>query len=159
MKQHPNYDPEAVRPMWEGLVAAGFEYLTEEAQVHEALSNPKGTTLLIINSVCGCAAGNARPGAISSLWHDKIPDRLITVFAGMDHEAVARARSFLYGVAPSSPCIAVFKDGEAHTVLERRHLEQMTEKEITRLLTQIYDAICTRPGPAIPVAESEQANR
>src|SRR5687768_13008027 len=106
------YDREAVKPMWEELTKVGVESLTTAEEVEAALGEKKGTVLLIVNSVCGCAAGGARPGAMLSLQNDKIPDRSVTVFAGVDREAVDAARAHLAPIPPSSPFIALFKDGE-----------------------------------------------
>lgn len=146
----PLYDPEQVRPMWEELAAVGVEPLTTPEGVDVVLGNGAGTVLCVVNSVCGCAAGNARPGTVLSLANDIIPDRLVTVFAGMDAEAVARARAHMPEIAPSSPCIALFKDGRPVHVLERRHIEQMTALDIANQLVQVYNAHCTRKGPSAP---------
>lgn len=146
----PLYDPEQVRPMWEELAAVGVEPVTTPEGVDEALGGKSATVLCVVNSVCGCAAGNARPGTILSLANDRIPDRLITVFAGMDAEAVAQARGYMPQVAPSSPCIALFKDGQPVRVLERRHIEQMTALDIANQLVRTYNEHCTRQGPSAP---------
>src|SRR5690554_49596 len=105
----PLYDPEQVRPMWEELANVGVKPLTTAEDVDKVLGKKEGTVLCIVNSVCGCAAGGARPGASLSLQNELIPDELVTVFAGMDQEAVAQARSYMDQIPPSSPCIAVFK--------------------------------------------------
>jgi putative YphP/YqiW family bacilliredoxin len=146
----PLYDPEQVKPMWEELAQVGVRPLTTPEEVNEVLGKREGTVLCVVNSVCGCAAGSARPGVTLSLQHDKIPDELVTVFAGMDQEAVAAARSHMTQVAPSSPCIAVFKDGLPVHILERRHIERMNAVEIANNLAQVYDQICTRQGPSVP---------
>lgn len=151
----PYYDPEAVRPMEEELEQVGVTPLKTAAAVDEALGRP-GTALVIINSVCGCAAGNARPGAMLALQHRVIPNTLTTVFAGMDHEAVACARARMPQVPPSSPCIALFKDGQPMFVLERRHIEQMGAQDISAALRQAFDEHCSAPGPSIPAEEFEK---
>src|SRR5690242_10967535 len=118
----PIYDPEAVRPMWEELAQCGVAPLKTAADVDAAIANP-GTTLAVVNSICGCAAGGARPGVTQALQGAVIPDHLTTVFAGVDMEATARARELMPEVAPSSPSVALFKDGSLAYVLERRHIE------------------------------------
>lgn len=154
-KRPPNYDPEAVKPMWQELALVGMESLTEPEQVEKLVSEP-GTALVVVNSVCGCAAGNARPGSMLALQYDKIPDRLGTVFAGMDHEAVDAARGFMTEVPPSSPCIALFKDGKAVVVLERRHIEMMSAADVANALVAGFEEHCTRQGPSISREEFEK---
>lgn len=151
----PLYDPEQVRPMWEELTAVGIRPLKTPPEVDEVLARGSGTALCVINSVCGCAAGNARPGVMLALQNDVIPDELITVFAGMDAEATARARDYMKGVAPSSPCIALFKDGQPVCVLERRHIERMTAVEVANTLQEEFRKHCSRTGPSIPAEKFE----
>ena len=146
----PMYDPEDVKPMVEELTTVGVTSLTTPEAVDDMLLNAKGTGLLVINSVCGCAAGNCRPGVTLALQHAKIPDNLGTVFAGVDMEAVARAREIMKDVPPSSPCIGLFKDGELLGVLERRHIEQMTAVDISNALIKAFDQHCERQGPSVP---------
>ncbi|MBP8128376.1 MAG: BrxA/BrxB family bacilliredoxin [Candidatus Hydrogenedentes bacterium] len=146
----PLYDPEQVRPMWEELARVGITPVTTPGGVDEAIGNNEGTVLCVINSVCGCAAGNARPGVCLALQSDVIPDVMITVFAGMDTEATARARSYMPDVAPSSPCIALFKNGKPLRVFERRHIEDMTAVEIANQLQAVFREHCTRRGPSVP---------
>src|SRR5579864_2006778 len=112
----PTYDPESVRPMWEELAQCGVTPLKSAADVDAAVANP-GTTLVVVNSVCGCAAGGARPGVTKALQNSVIPDHLTTVFAGIDMEATARARELMPNVLPSSPSVAIFKDGTPVYVL------------------------------------------
>ena len=150
------YDPEQVRPMWEELANAGVRPLTTAEAVDEVLGKSTGTALCIVNSVCGCAAGGARPGVTLSLQAELIPDELVTVFAGMDQEAVARARDYMAPVPPSSPCIAVFENGKPIHVLERHHIERMTAIDIANNLRQVYKEKCARQGPSIPVDEYEK---
>jgi len=146
----PTYDPEAVQPMIEELTNVGLESLTTAEDVDRLVSQTPGTTLLVINSVCGCAAGNCRPGVNLALQNSKIPNNLGTVFAGVHTEAVERARSLMTDVPPSSPCIALFKDGSLIGVLERRHIEQMTAVDIQEALVKVFDEQCDREGPSVP---------
>jgi putative YphP/YqiW family bacilliredoxin len=145
----PIYDPEAVAPMWQELAAVGVEPLTSPEQVDAVLRPAAGTALVIVNSVCGCAAGQARPGAMLALQNAVIPDRSVTVFAGVDRDAVERARAYMTGYPPSSPCMALFKDGELVLMLQRTDLQQMDEERVSAALRQAFDAHCARPGPSI----------
>ncbi|REC75413.1 BrxA/BrxB family bacilliredoxin [Chryseobacterium elymi] len=135
------YPTDLVMPMKAELTDKGFEDLTSPAQVEETLKQP-GTTLLVINSVCGCAAGAARPGVVYSLTGDKKPDHLATVFAGFDTEAVAEARKHLAPFPPSSPCVALFKDGELVHMLERHHIEGNPAGAIAANLQAAFDEYC-----------------
>jgi len=145
----PLYDPEAVRPMWEELAQCGVTPLGTAADVDAALAKP-GTTLLVVNSICGCAAGGARPGVTQALQSAVIPDHLTTVFAGVDREATARARERMPEVPPSSPSVALFQDGALVYALERRHIERMTGDEIAGELVRAFGQHCTRKGPSVP---------
>jgi putative YphP/YqiW family bacilliredoxin len=153
----PIYDPVQVRPMWEELVQVGVRPLTTPEDVDAVLSRQQGTVLCVVNSVCGCAAGGARPGVGLSLQNDIIPDEAVTVFAGMDQEAVAKARGYMTGIQPSSPCIALFKDGKPYHVLERRHIERMTALDIANNLKEKFNEACSRKGPAVPAEAFEAA--
>lgn len=135
------YPTDLVMPMKAELTDKGFEDLTNPAQVEEAIKQ-SGTTLLVINSVCGCAAGAARPGVMYSLTGDKKPDHLTTVFAGFDTEAVSEARKHLAPFPPSSPCVALFKDGELVHMLERHHIEGNPAGAIAANLQAAYDEYC-----------------
>ncbi|MGU3374637.1 BrxA/BrxB family bacilliredoxin [Chryseobacterium sp. M5A1_1a] len=135
------YPTDLVMPMKAELTDKGFQDLTSPAQVEEALKQ-SGTTLLVINSVCGCAAGAARPGVVYSLTGDKKPDHLTTVFAGFDTEAVSEARKHLAPFPPSSPCVALFKDGELVHMLERHHIEGNPAGAIAANLQAAYDEYC-----------------
>jgi putative YphP/YqiW family bacilliredoxin len=135
------YPTDLVMPMKAELTDKGFEDLTSPAQVEEAIKQ-SGTTLLVINSVCGCAAGAARPGVVYSLTGDKKPDHLTTVFAGFDTEAVSEARKHLAPFPPSSPCVALFKDGELVHMLERHHIEGNPAGAIAANLQAAYDEYC-----------------
>ena len=146
----PMYDPQQVRPMWEELAKVGVQPLTTPEAVDAVLQKKSGTVLCVVNSVCGCAAGNARPGVTLSLQNDIIPDELVTVFAGMDTEAVQKARSYMTNIVPSSPSVALFKDGAPIFVLERRHIERMTAIDIANNLTKAYNEHCARKGPSVP---------
>lgn len=145
----PTYDPEMVKPMEEELTKVGVEPLRSAQAVDEALAGP-GTTMLVINSVCGCAAGSCRPGVMAALQNEKIPDRLYTVFAGVDMEAVARVRELMPDVQPSSPNVALFKDGSLLGILERRHIEMMSAVDIANALTKVFNEHCERQGPSVP---------
>ena len=132
------YPEELVIPMKEELTENGFKDLTTPEQVVEALGQ-KGTTLLVINSVCGCSAGAARPGVLYSLTGDKKPNHLVTAFAGFDTEAVAEARKHMAPFPPSSPSIALFKDGELVHMIERHHIEGHPAGAIAANLQAAYD--------------------
>ncbi len=151
----PTYDPAAVQPMRDELKAMGIEELLTAQDVDDALGK-SGTALVVVNSVCGCAAGNARPGVMFALQNKVIPNQLTTVFAGMEKEAVAQARSRMSEYAPSSPCIALFKDGKAVKVLERHHIEGRGPLEIANELAASFKEHCDRPGPSIPREELEK---
>ncbi|MFL9833955.1 BrxA/BrxB family bacilliredoxin [Chryseobacterium terrae] len=135
------YPTDLVMPMKAELTDKGFEDLATPAQVEDALKK-SGTTLLVINSVCGCAAGAARPGVVYSLTGEKKPDHLTTVFAGFDKEAVEAARKHLAPFPPSSPCVALFKDGELVHMLERHHIEGNPAGAIAANLQAAYDEYC-----------------
>src|SRR5438552_4953576 len=115
----PIYDPEAVAPMWQELAAVGVEPLTTAEQVDEVLAAKSGTVFVIVNSICGCAAGHARPGAMLALQNAVIPDRSVTVFAGADRDAVNRARQYMAAYPPPSPSMGLFRDGKQVFMLER----------------------------------------
>ena len=145
----PLYDPEAVRPMWEELAQCGVTPLRTAAEVDTALDKP-GTTLIVVNSICGCAAGGARPGVTQALQSTVIPDHLTTVFAGIDREETERAREHMPEVPPSSPSVAIFRDGALVSMLERRHIERMTVDEIAGELMIAFRQHCARKGPSVP---------
>ena len=135
------YPADLVLPMKAELTDKGFQDLTTPAQVDEAIKQ-SGTTLLVINSVCGCAAGAARPGVLYSLTGEKKPDHLVTAFAGFDTEAVAEARRLLAPFPPSSPAVALFKDGELVHMLERHHIEGNPAGAIAANLQADFDEYC-----------------
>ena len=128
-------------PMKHELTDKGFQDLTSSEAVNDALKK-EGTTLLMINSVCGCAAGAARPGVVFSLTGEKKPEHLVTAFAGFDVDAVAEARKLLAPFPPSSPCIALFKDGELVHMLERHHIEGNPAGAIAANLQAAYEEFC-----------------
>jgi len=135
------YPPALVKPMREDLTNIGFEELYTEQDVANALAK-EGTTLVVVNSVCGCAAANARPGARMSLQNTKKPDHLVTVFAGVDIEAVDAARAQMMPFPPSSPSMALFKNGELVHMLERHHIEGRSADMIAENLKGAYDELC-----------------
>lgn len=135
------YPADLVKPMREDLTRVGFHELHTVAEVDAAMEK-KGTTLVIVNSVCGCAAANARPGARISLQNSKTPDNLVTVFAGVDKEATDKARGYMVPFPPSSPCMALFKDGELVHMLERHHIEGRPAEMIAENLTSAYNEFC-----------------
>ena len=135
------YPPELVKPMIEELTNVGFHELKTAEAVKEAIERD-GTTLVVVNSVCGCAARNARPAVVYSLQNAKKPDYLATVFAGVDKEATNEAREYMLPFPPSSPSIALFKDGELVHMLERHHIEGRMAEAIAENLHQAYDEYC-----------------
>lgn len=135
------YPAELVKPMREDLTNVGFEELQTADAVNAAIAKA-GTTLVVVNSVCGCAAANARPGARMSLQNAKRPDHITTVFAGVDREAVDAARAHMVPFPPSSPCMALFKDGELVHMLERHHIEGRPAELIAENLADAYNAHC-----------------
>ncbi len=137
------YDPMLVQPMREELTALGVAELRTAADVDAAMARP-GTTMVVVNSVCGCAAGGARPGVALALKHTTLPDHVVTVFAGQDLEATERARSFFTGVPPSSPAIAIMRDGELVAFMPRHHIEGRSPEMIAASLTNAFDEICSK---------------
>lgn len=135
------YPAELVQPMRDDLGTAGFEHLYTSEEVTNAIKR-EGTTLLVVNSVCGCAAANARPGAKMSLENDKKPSHTVTVFAGVDREAVDTARAAMVPFPPSSPSMALFKNGELVHMLERHHIEGRPAEMIAENLKEAYNENC-----------------
>ena len=135
------YPEEMVKPMRAELTDAGFQDLYSAETVEQAISQT-GTTLVVVNSVCGCAARNARPGAKMSLDNAKKPSNLVTVFAGVDKEAVDKAREHMFPFPPSSPCMALFKNGELVHMLERHHIEGRPAELIAENLKDAYNEFC-----------------
>lgn len=128
--------------MAKDLTDYGFEQLTTPDEVIDAIENSPGTLLLVVNSVCGCAAANARPGAKLALKNEKTPDRLVTVFAGVDREATGKAREYLLPYPPSSPSIALFQDGNLVTMIERHQIEGRSAYQIADDLKKSFDEHC-----------------
>ncbi len=135
------YPPELVKPMREDLTRVGFTELHTAEDTNNAISQ-EGTALVVVNSVCGCAAANARPAAGMSLQNNKTPNRLLTVFAGVDRDAVDAARNLMIPFPPSSPSIALFKDGELVHMLERHHIEGRSAEIIAQNLKDAYNEFC-----------------
>ena len=136
------YPAEIVAPMTRDLTSAGFETLQSPQEVADVLENQEGTTLLVVNSVCGCAAAMARPGVKMALQNEKQPDKLFTVFAGVDQEATAKAREYLLPYPPSSPSIALFKDGKLVHFIERHHIEGRSAAMIAENLKAAFNEYC-----------------
>jgi putative YphP/YqiW family bacilliredoxin len=135
---YPEY---MVAPMREELTSVGFEQLMTAEEVEKAVKS-EGTVLVMVNSVCGCAAANARPAAKASVKYAKRPDKLVTVFAGMEKEAVDKARSYMLPYPPSSPSIALFKDGKLVHMIERHHIEGRPAEMIAANLVEAYEQFC-----------------
>src|SRR5262249_46640872 len=129
-------------PMRAELTRFGIEDLRTAEDVDAAVNGTAGTLMIVVNSVCGCAAGKARPGVVLALQHETRPSRVATVFAGADVEATNRARDYFEGYPPSSPCIGLLKDGKLQFILERRNIENQTAEQIASVLTQAFDEHC-----------------
>ena len=138
----PMYDPRLVQPMREELTRIGFQELRTPAEVDAVLSDAPETTLVMVNSVCGCAARMARPAAALAIQHPRRPTRLTTVFAGQDADATERARSYFTGYQPSSPQIGLLKDGKLVFMLERRQIEGRDASDIAADLVAAFDRYC-----------------
>lgn len=136
------YMRDFVQPMRDELTRLGIKELRTPEEVVENFENAKGTALVVVNSVCGCAAGQCRPGVAKALQHDVIPDHLFTVFAGQDKEATAKAREYFAPYPPSSPSIALLKDGQLVHMIERHQIENRSADEIAAELTRVFDMYC-----------------
>jgi putative YphP/YqiW family bacilliredoxin len=136
------YDPILVQPMREELVRSGVQELRTAADVDAFMANKTGTVMIVVNSVCGCAAGQARPGVRLALQHASKPDRVATVFAGQDVDATAQARSFFSQFPPSSPSIALFKDGELVHFVPRHAIEGRDALSLANNLAVAFDKYC-----------------
>ena len=136
------YPPELVKPMKDELIQVGFEQLESATDVDTAISSDADTLLVVVNSVCGCAAGNMRPGVKLSLQGEAKPARLTTVFAGVDAEATNQARKYFLPYPPSSPSIALFKQGKLVHFIERHHIEGGTAQMIAENLQEAYKEFC-----------------
>ena len=146
ISQQPTYDQAAVQPMRDELVSVGFEELVTAQDVDNALNNSSDETVLVmINSVCGCAAGSARPGVTLALQNNAIPDRIVTVFAGQEKAAAAHLRTkYLKDFTPSSPFIALMKNGEVLFTLQRFEIEGRSHQEIALKLTNVFNEECKK---------------
>src|SRR3954466_9882652 len=142
------YDERYVTPMRQELTQLGVEEMRTATEVDSKLKDAPGTTLVVVNSICGCAARNARPAVAKAIHHDSRPSQLTTVFAGQDVEAVQRARSYFTGYAPSSPQIALMKDGEVVYMLERHQIEGRAADDIAKDLTRAFDRYCEKTAAA-----------
>lgn len=153
----PMYDQEAVQHMRDELVAVGFTELLTPEDVDKAINiNDDKTKLVMINSVCGCAAGSARPGVSLALQHTKIPDELYTVFAGMERDAVDRTRQYVTNFPPSSPSIALFKNGNLIYFMQRYDIEGRNAEYIANVLRDVFDEHCSNQGPSVPAEQFEK---
>lgn len=139
MMSYEAYMSQVIQPMREELTRNGFQELRTVDEVEQTLPSAKGLTLVVVNSVCGCAAGLARPAVVHSLNHSTKPDNIFTVFAGQDKEATAKAREYFEGYAPSSPSFAIMKDGKIMTMIERHQIENNDLQTIANLLTNAYE--------------------
>jgi putative YphP/YqiW family bacilliredoxin len=136
------YPAELVQPMKQDLTQVGFEQLTTSEAVDQAIQNNQGTLLVVVNSVCGCAAGNMRPGVKLALNNEKVPTELVTVFAGVDAEATNQARNYFLPYPPSSPSIALFKEGKLVHFVERHHIEGASPLMIAENLSEAFNEYC-----------------
>ena len=133
-----------IRPMREDLTRLGVEELKTAAAVDDAVNNTRGTLMIVVNSICGCAAGKARPGVALALENEVRPDRIATVFAGADIEATDRAREYFTGYRPSSPSIGILRDGQIVYMMERYQIEGRGPEEIAAQLKQAFAEVCTQ---------------
>ncbi len=155
----PTYDQNAVQPMRNALIAVGFSELLTAKDVEDAIDLEDGkTALVIINSVCGCAAGSARPGISLALQNEIVPDKLYTGFAGQEKDAVDRIRLQLDGYPPSSPCIALFKDGKVLHFTQRHQIEGRSAEEIANEWKEIFNQYCSNKGPSISPENLAEVN-
>jgi len=150
------YSPMLVKPMREELTQIGVEELTTPAEVDAFMNEKTGTSMLVVNSVCGCAAGMARPGIRLALRHERRPDRVASVFAGQDLEATARARGYFPDIPPSSPSIAFLKDGELVYFMPRHRIEGRDAQMVARDLMAVFEEHCA-PADATAAAETTAA--
>jgi putative YphP/YqiW family bacilliredoxin len=148
--RQPLYDNDAVQPMRDELIAVGFTELLTTADVDKAIKeNNDKTVLVVVNSVCGCAAGGARPGVSLALQNKTIPDKLYTVFAGQERDATARLREYIKGYPPSSPCVALFKNGELINFTQRFDIEGYSAEQIAANLAEAFNKYCSAQGPSV----------
>lgn len=150
MSRPPIYDQDSVQPMRDELIAVGFEELLTPKDVDENINvNDDKTVLVMINSVCGCAAGSARPGVSLALQNKVIPDKLVTGFAGQERDAVDRIRQYISEYPPSSPSAALFKNGKLLYFMQRYDIEGRSAEDIADELKSAFDEHCTKEGPSI----------
>ena len=138
------YSELMIRPMREELTRIGVEELRTPEDVQKTIEDSKGTVMVVVNAICGCAAGKARPGIAQALQHSVRPDKVATVFAGADIEATEKARSYFTGYEPSSPSIALLKDGKLVYMMERRQIEGRDASQVAGELTQAFDQHCAK---------------
>lgn len=157
LSRPPMYDQGAVQPMRDELIAVGFNELLTPQQVDEAINvNDDKTILVMINSVCGCAAGSARPGVSLALQNNIIPNKLYTGFAGQERDAVDRIRQYIKGFPPSSPSIALFKNGELIYFMRRMDIEGYSAEQIAKTLVDVFNDKCSAKVPSISPEQFEQ---
>lgn len=150
ISRSPIYDQDAVQPMRDELIAVGFDELLTAEDVEKSIKvNDDKTALVFINSVCGCAAGTARPGVSLALQNKVIPDKLYTVFAGQERDAVEKVREYVATFPPSSPSIALFKNGALVHFVPRLNIEGYTSEQIAADLNNIFNQHCSASGPSI----------
>jgi putative YphP/YqiW family bacilliredoxin len=137
-----------VMPMREELTRLGIQELRSAEEVDRALAEPSGATMVIVNSICGCAAGRMRPAVRAALQHLSRPDKVFTVFAGQDHEATERARSYFTGYPPSSPSVALLRDGKLVYMMQRSDIEHREAVDIANELKRVFDQHCANPATA-----------
>jgi putative YphP/YqiW family bacilliredoxin len=145
------YDPRMIQPFRDELTRAGFAELRTAGEVDASLQQ-KGTTLVVVNSVCGCAAGQARPGVALAVKHPLRPEKLVSVFAGQDLEATARARAYFAGFSPSSPAIGLLKDGKLAYMLERHQIQMMDARGVAAALGAAFEAVAAGDSVPAPAA-------
>jgi putative YphP/YqiW family bacilliredoxin len=136
-----------VIPMREELTRLGVQELRTAAEVDHAITNQPGTTMLVVNSICGCAAGRMRPAVRAALQHSSRPEKIFTVFAGQDKEATERARAYFVGYPPSSPSIALLRDGTLVHMMQRSDIENREVPDIVAELKSVFDRFCAKPAP------------
>ena len=157
LSRPPMYDQGAVQPMRDELIAVGFEELLTPEDVDKAINNNNDKTVLVmINSVCGCAAGSARPGVSLALQNEIIPDKLYTGFAGQERDAVDRIRQYINGFPPSSPSIALLKNGELIHFVPRINIEGYSAEQIAGSLKKVFNEKCSAKGPSITPEQFSQ---
>lgn len=150
ISRSPMYDHDAVQPMRDELIAVGFNELLSADEVENSIkANDNKTSLVFINSVCGCAAGTARPGVSLALQNNVIPDKLYTVFAGQERDAVEKVREMVTTFPPSSPSIAMFKNGKLIHFLPRLNIEGYSSEQIADNLKNVFNQHCSAAGPSI----------